>query len=113
MGGGVDEEEEERDFYFYFSSLLIFECLYFCRKISQRFYKMIGLIFELDLTEIGKLFRHICTLCLQPISPQKPPFFPFKLDEKMLTAEKRVIRQILLQNTDLMSKHNDFVASIF
>ena len=114
-------KREERDFDFYVASSVIFECLYFCQKISLRLYKMIGMLLDLDLSEMGKLFRHVCTLCLQPVPPQNAinimaksaPYFPLKLDQKMLTAEKRVIRQILLQNPELMSKHVDFVAAIF
>eukprot|EP01083_Nonionella_stella_P028795 79360_1 len=106
---------------FYSTCNVLFECLYLMRKISFAFYKMSGLISELKHKEIAKLLRHICNLCLMQSQPQQlaniiiskaSPSFPLQLTQKMLDAEKRIIRQIFLQNTELMTKHTNFVASV-
>ena len=114
--GDDNMENKIKDYDFYNNCMVIFECIYLCDKTSLRFEKIIGLLFDLELNEIGKLFRHICSLCLQPQhniqQARNPPTFPAFINDKMLEAEKRVIRQILLSNTSLMSKHIRFVASI-
>ena len=115
----TEKENVAKDYDFYGAVHVLLECFYLSGKTSMRFHKMTALIYDLELDEIGKLLRHICSLSLpqQQAAPgmmaKSQPMFPQGVNDKLVVAEKRVIRQILLQNTDLMHKHCTFVASIF